>query len=308
MARYAVCKCFLKRNIYVKEWQVHVTFVDREQFKVDYAHRCPSEQILSAIETEVKRRKGLQDERGRNRRLLENAYAPADEEVYHFSLNFLDPNFGNTKPLGRQVFTMPVFTKEFCEKLLREIKSVKGSGLPLTRPNSMNKSGLLLDDVGFTKFFDEFRTKYLQPICDSTFPDLGFTDLDTHRAFIVHYKADDNEEFDRGLDNHYDNAELTLNVSLSATHEGGELVFDGFKREPPGSSGALLACEHRSGHGILHRGDHIHRALPIESGERWNLILWLRSSEHRNRDCPMCGEIPDLSEVASGSYGDGFTI
>ena len=308
MARYAVCKCFLKRNIYVKEWQVHVTFVDREHFKVDYAHRCPSEQILSAIETEVKRRKGLQDERGRNRRLLENAYAPADDEVYHFSLNFLDPNFGNTKPLGRQVFTMPVFTKEFCEKLLREIKSVKGSGLPLTRPNSMNKSGLLLDDVGFTKFFDEFRTKYLQPICDSTFPDLGFTDLDTHRAFIVHYKADDNEEFDRGLDNHYDNAELTLNVSLSATHEGGELVFDGFKREPPGSSGALLACEHRSGHGILHRGDHIHRALPIESGERWNLILWLRSSEHRNRDCPMCGEIPDLSEVASGSYGDGFTI
>ena len=308
MVRYAVCKCFLKRNIYVKEWKVHVTFVDREQFKVNYAHRCPSEQVLSAIEAEVQRRMGLQDERERNRRLLEDAYVPADEEVYNFSLNFLDKNFGKTKPLGRQVYTMPVFTEEFCEKFLREMKRVKESGLPLTRPNSMNKSGLLLDDVGFTKFFDEFRTECLQPICDATFPGLGFTGLDTHRAFIVHYKADGGEEFDRGLDYHFDNAELTLNVSLSATHEGGELAFDGFKRDPPGSSGAVLACEHRPGHGILHRGDHIHRALPIESGERWNLILWLRSSEHRNRTCPMCGEKPDLSEVASGSYGDGFTI
>lgn len=288
---------------------MHVTFVDREQFKVDYAHRCPTEQILCAIEAEVQRRMGLQEERERNRRLFENAYARADEEVYNFSLRFLDLHCGKAKRVGRQVYTMPVFTQEFCEKFLREIKRVKESGLPLTRPNSMNKSGLLLDDVGFTKFFDEFRTGHLQPICVSTFPDLGFTDLNTHRAFIVHYKADDDdEEFDRGLDYHFDNAELTLNISLSATHEGGELVFDGFKREPPGNSGAVLACEHRPGHGILHRGDHIHRALPIESGERWNLVLWLRSSEHRNRTCPMCDEKPDLSQVASGSYGDGFTI
>ena len=308
MVRYAVCKCFLQRNIHVKEWKDHVTFDNRERFKVDYAHRCPSEQILSAIEAEVERRKGLQDERERNRSLVMNTYDPADEEVYKFGKNFLDPNFGNTKSLGSQVFTMPVFTQEFCEQLLREIKNVKGSGLPLTRPNSMNRSGVLLDDVGFTNFFDEFRAEYLQPICDATFPDLGFTNLDTHRAFIVHYKADDGEEFDRELDYHFDNAELTLNVSLSASHEGGELVFDGFKQEPPGSSGGVLACEHRPGHGILHRGDHIHMALPIESGERWNLILWLRSSQHRNRTCPMCGKKPDLCEVPSGSYGDGFTI
>ena len=308
MVRYAVCKCFFRRNIYVKEWKVHVTFVDPEQFKVDYADRRPSEQILIAIEAEVQRRVDLQDERERNRKLFENAYSPVDKEVYNFGLNFLNPNFGKTKPLGRQVFTMPVFTLEFCEKLLREIKRVKESGLPLTRPNSMNKSGILLDDAGFTNFFDEFRNQYLQPICEETFPDLGFTGLDTHRAFIVHYKADGGEKFDKELDYHFDNAELTLNVSLSASHEGGELVFDGFKREPPGSSGAVIACEHKPGHGILHRGDHIHRALPIESGERWNLILWLRSSEHRNRTCPMCGEKPDLSEVVSGSYGDGFTI
>ena len=308
MVRYAVCKCFFRRNIYVKEWKVHVTFVDPEQFKVDYADRRPSEQILIAIEAEVQRRVNLQDERERNRKLFENAYSPVDKEVYNFGLNFLNPNFGKTKPLGRQVFTMPVFTLEFCEKLLREIKRVKESGLPLTRPNSMNKSGILLDDAGFTNFFDEFRNQYLQPICEETFPDLGFTGLDTHRAFIVHYKADGGEKFDKELDYHFDNAELTLNVSLSASHEGGELVFDGFKREPPGSSGAVLACEHKPGHGILHRGDHIHHALPIESGERWNLILWLRSSEHRNRTCPMCGEKPDLSEVVSGSYGDGFTI
>lgn len=306
MVRYAVCKCFPRRNIYVTPWKAHVSFHDREQFQADYVDLGPTEEIVSAVEAEVGRRMGLQDERARNRRAFERGYDTTDPELYSFSPNVLDPNFGKGKLVGRQVYTLPVFTERFCKRLLSEIKSVEESGLPLTRPNSMNKAGVLLDDVGFTKFFDEFRTDHLQNICDSTFPDLGFADLDTHRAFIVHYKACD--EFDSGLDYHFDNAELTLNVSLSATHEGGELVFDGLKHDPPGSSGTVAAYGHVLGSGILHRGDHVHRALPIESGERWNLILWLRSSAHRNRSCPMCGQKPDLAEVASGSYGDGFTI
>ena len=307
MVRYAVCKCFPRRNIYVAPWKEHVSFHDREQFKADYADLGPTEEIVSAVETEVRRRMGLQEERARNRRAFESGYIPTEHELYDFSPDVLHPNFGKVKRVGWQVYTLPVFTEHFCERLLREIKSVEESGLPLARPNSMNKSGVLLDDVGFTKFFDEFRTYHLQNICDSTFPDLGFADLDSHRAFIVHYKACD-EEFDSGLDYHFDNAELTLNVSLSATHEGGELVFDGLKGDPPGSSDTVTAYGHVLGHGILHRGDHVHRALPIESGERWNLILWLRSSAHRNRTCPMCGQKPDLAEVASGSYGDGFTV
>ncbi len=92
----------------------------------------------------------------------------------------------------------------------------------------MNKSGILLDDVGFTPFFDSFRVGRLQEICDALFPDLGRLRLDSHRAFVVHYKAGD-DKFDQDLHYHFDNAEITLNVSLSEGHDGGELVFDGLK-------------------------------------------------------------------------------
>lgn len=63
--------------------------------------------------------------------------------------------------------------------------------------------------------------------------------------------------------------------------------------------------EHKVGHGLLHRARHTHQAQPITSGERHNLIVWMRSSSVRNRECPMCGRLPSL--VDSPGYGDGFT-
>lgn len=58
-------------------------------------------------------------------------------------------------------------------------------------------------------------------------------------------------------------------------------------------------------YGILHRGQHMHGALPITKGERCNLIIWMRSSRIRNSLCPMCNEKPKL--VKTVGNGDGFT-
>ena len=62
--------------------------------------------------------------------------------------------------------------------------------------------------------------------------------------------------------------------------------------------------EHRIGRGVLHRARHMHQAQAISSGERVNLIIWMRSSSVRNQQCPMCGAPPTL--VHSEGYGDGF--
>ena len=51
----------------------------------------------------------------------------------------------------------------------------------------------------------------------------------------------------------------------------------------------------------------MHGALPIQSGERINLIIWMRSSAVRNKLCPMCNRIPRLVPSFEGS-GDGFTV
>ncbi|CAI8002758.1 2-oxoglutarate and iron-dependent oxygenase domain-containing protein 2 [Geodia barretti] len=63
---------------------------------------------------------------------------------------------------------------------------------------------------------------------------------------------------------------------------------------------------HRRGRGLLHRGRQRHQAHPITSGKRVNLIIWMRSSSVRNRQCPMCGEEPSL--VTCDGYGDDLQI
>ena len=52
----------------------------------------------------------------------------------------------------------------------------------------------------------------------------------------------------------------------------------------------------------------MHGALPIQSGERINLIIiWMRSSPVRNKLCPMCNRVPRLMPSFGGS-DDGFTV
>ena len=80
----------------------------------------------------------------------------------------------------------------------------------------------------YQSFMDPLREEYLNPISSLLYPDvLGKgTILDSQRAFIVSYKVEDGEESTE-LSLHYDNAEVTLNISLSDGFAGGELYFGG---------------------------------------------------------------------------------
>jgi hypothetical protein len=167
----------------------------------------------------------------------------------------------------------------------------------------LNPSQILLDELGFDPgLLNPLHELYLQPISKILFPAETGEGLDTHKAFIVTY----GEGKDVDLDFHFDNAEVTLNVSLNADFTEGCLYFGRLNTEAAATS--FAKCEHRVTRGVLHRGQHMHGALPIgdEEGERYNLIVWMRSSSVRNRMCPMCRKQPDLVEMPDGS-GDGFT-
>ena len=73
----------------------------------------------------------------------------------------------------------------------------------------------------------------------------------------------------------------------------------------PLSETECAEVEHHVAEGLLHRGQQMHGALPISSGLRWNLIIWMRSSQERNRLCPMCNKRPTL--VEGDGFADGFT-
>jgi len=158
-----------------------------------------------------------------------------------------------------------------------------------------------LNELGFDEdFLNKLREDYLTPITTLLFPECGGDRLDSHKSFIVKYKTDG----DVDLNYHYDNAEVTLNICLGKQFEEGSLYFGHMRTERQPDT-AYAEYRHKLTHGLIHRGQHMHGAMPITDGERYNLIMWLRSSKIRNRLCPMCNTRPQL--VATDGLGDGFT-
>lgn len=160
---------------------------------------------------------------------------------------------------------------------------------------------MLLHELGLDEpLVTPLRERFLQPLTALLYPDCGGGRLDSHRAFVVKYAPGQ----DRALGCHYDNAELTLNVALGKAFTGGALYF-GDLFQAPAALTEPLEVEHLVGQGVLHRGGQLHGARPLGTGERWNLVVWLRASAVRNRLCPMCRREPDL--VDDEGFGDGFT-
>ena len=189
------------------------------------------------------------------------------------------------------VYMLPIFSRRFCTLMCEELDAFAASGLPCGQPNSMNRFGALLDELGFTPgLIDPLMHEYVRPLCAMLPPlaAVGGGSLDIHRAFVVCYRMGEDES----LSTHFDNAEVTLNANLGLEFEGGELLFYGHKESAGGDPTAGLDwAEHSVGHGVLHLGQQVHAALPIESGERRNLVVWMRSSARRRvAGCPMCGE------------------
>ena len=79
-----------------------------------------------------------------------------------------------------------------------------------------------MDDLGFgDQFVTPLIQEYLTPITKLLYPDCGGASLDSHKAFVVKYKLGE----DLSLAYHYDNAEVTLNVSLGKEFSDGSLYF-----------------------------------------------------------------------------------
>jgi hypothetical protein len=108
---------------------------------------------------------------------------------------------------------------------------------------------------------------------------------------------------DAGLSTHFDNSEVTLNVNIGGEWAGGgELVCLGAADQgPAGRRDPPVVMSPRLGFAVIHRGQELHGARPIstavdsalvpQSASRTNLVLWARSSHHRENvaGCPMCG-------------------
>jgi hypothetical protein len=234
-----------------------------------------------------------------------------------------EPSPAEVKTLGLRrldalspLYELPIFSPAFCAQLNSELAHFEQSGLPMGRPNSMNRHGVLLSELGFGPLLNWLLAEYLRPIAAALFPHAGGATLDSHRSFTVKYGRSAEES----LALHYDNSEVTLNVCVGeaapsndgggkgagladAGFEGGELLFGGLcsdrVQEPK------LVVAHSIGRGLLHLGRQMHQALPVTDGTRVNLIMWCRSDAHRRaHGCPMCGRTDLLMlDPPEGSNG-----
>ncbi|XP_067458041.1 2-oxoglutarate and iron-dependent oxygenase domain-containing protein 2 [Thunnus thynnus] len=323
------CTCFTTDNIFLEDYKLHVRFVTEQQFRLEYHTLLEKlgcvtdrqfEDVLNKISQEVDRRRRLAVTSAERAAVIKDVYQPLHPHVYHLQESDLAPKFKQIVELCRssdaseeglfdllkeeaapRVYRFPVFEKSFCKELVEELEHFEQSSAPKGRPNTMNHYGILLNELGFDEgFITPLRQQYLHPLTSLLYPDCGGRCLDSHKAFVVKY--DINEDVD--LSYHYDNAEVTLNVSLGNDFTEGNLYF-GDMRQVPLSETECSEVEHRVTEGLLHRGQHMHGALPISSGQRWNLIIWMRASQERNSLCPMCNRRPML--VEGEGFADGFT-
>ncbi|CAD7935183.1 unnamed protein product [Amoebophrya sp. A120] len=177
------------------------------------------------------------------------------------------------------IYSFPMFTMEFCDELVKEVRSIYQSGIEVQRPNSMNRYGVILNYIGMEGLMSAIQRLIQQTeIAVKKFGSVG-SSWDAHHSFIVQYAPGK----DLGLDMHTDDSDVTCNICLGIDFEGSQVAFCG-KMGARDHRKELYIYEQRKGHCLIHLGRQRHGAVDIKKGERMNLIIWNRSRLYRETD------------------------
>ena len=131
--------------------------------------------------------------------------------------------------------------------------------------------------------FDQFCRDFISPIMEMIYPEyIARGDTCDNYPFTVDYRKDASKDFDVDLKRHRDSSLATLNVCLGYKFTDGNLKFWGDNQthccpncQSYDDSKGDGEIKMTPGLSILHKGGHMHAALPITSGHRVNLILWM---------------------------------
>ena len=180
---------------------------------------------------------------------------------------------------GSGIYSFELFTPALCALMLDEIDGFEATDLPRRRPNTMNRAGLIVNEIGMHSLLSSVLEMVVAPLSHALYASEAFaSSLDHHHSFVVQYSTADGG--DSGLDMHHDAAEVTLNVCLGREFAGAGLRFCGeFGSSEHRRTKAVHA--HVPGRAVIHLGRQRHGADDISSGERLNLIMWARSSAFR---------------------------
>jgi predicted 2-oxoglutarate/Fe(II)-dependent dioxygenase YbiX len=132
----------------------------------------------------------------------------------------------------------------------------------------MNKNGLVLHGTNLAAF-ERSLLMTVKPLAARLYPHVGR--LVKSHGFLVHYGM----QSQRSLAAHFDESDVTLNVCLGGRFTGGTLVFTDDRDR------RMCEISHEIGKAVLHLGEQVHRAKPLASGRRSNLILWCSAARRK---------------------------
>ena len=117
--------------------------------------------------------------------------------------------------MASDVFRIKIFSDKFLQKLNNEIDNAEymrktGSFSP-NDPNTMNKYGFRLRELGFFSFIDDFALR-IRPVLQLLFPSWRGDEVDFVHPFIISYENSETGQVK--LDTHLDDAEITLNICI----------------------------------------------------------------------------------------------
>lgn len=206
----------------------------------------------------------------------------------------------------QQVFQYAnLLTADGVAAVRRHLDAIADSGIPIRRPNGMNRYGALFDpsvpgavgsNVPLVEFLDMLASDFVRPLGRLFFPNhAGSEDDDAqHYAFTIRYS----EEEDVELREHSDASVVTLNLNLNLPNEGdyeGSSIYFVTEHDQQIHDGGGTADRKRrqrheltfeSGMALVHRGMVRHGAMPISRGHRHNLVLWLYGKDGSVRFAP----------------------
>lgn len=80
------------------------------------------------------------------------------------------------------MYTVRALRAEFCSKLVAELDHYNTEVLERTRPNTMNTSGVIVEELGLVKFVDCAVQHILAPVARTFYPEWYGDGIDSHKV------------------------------------------------------------------------------------------------------------------------------
>ena len=122
---WAACKCFYRRNFYVKQLDEHLEYLGDEQFLFQYQkyfNKCDGRTVLEDVKTELARRKNRFVECEGNRKNILVRFQPSLEIRSAAATKIIERS--QPTEIIDNIFRLPVFEPSFCDQIMEEIGKI----------------------------------------------------------------------------------------------------------------------------------------------------------------------------------------